>query len=321
MIRVAAPCRLHFGLIHPAALQPWANVDGTGTIPGRRFGGCGVMLDQPQVQVVLTPAPTWSATGPGATRALLFARRFADTLPAGAISPQQIVIEQMLPEHCGFGSGTQLALAIARALASAAGHADWGAVELARRVGRGMRSAIGVHGFQHGGFVVDGGKLHDRDIAPLIAQVSVPGDWCWLLLWPRDNTGVSGAQEHAAMERLASTPAQRQISETLCRLLLLTLLPALVEHDFPTFATGLEDYNARAGDAFAAVQGGRYAPGFASSMIPTVRRLVGTGVGQSSWGELVFAVLPTYAHAEHALQRLTTTNVMSCIAKTFAGHA
>src|SRR5207302_1257090 len=125
-----------------------------------------------------------SAEGPLAERALAFARRFAATLPAGVLAPQRLRVEYASAEHAGLGTGTQLGLAVARLLATIAGQNDLDAVDLARRVGRGQRSALGIHGFAQGGFLVEGGKSAAADVAPLLVRVSFPETWQVVLTFP-----------------------------------------------------------------------------------------------------------------------------------------
>src|SRR5580700_2476622 len=153
MIEVRAPSRLHFGLLNPASVGAWKNVDGEPALDSRLFGGIGLMVEEPGLRLRIESADNWSAHGPVADRALDFARRFAASLPPGVVTPRSIVIEQGPPEHCGLGTGTQLGLAIAKALALACGRPKWNSIELARRVGRGGRSAVGIHGFDRGGLI------------------------------------------------------------------------------------------------------------------------------------------------------------------------
>src|SRR5262249_50286852 len=145
--RVEASSRLHFGLLSlPVGGDRWD--DGP---PRRQFGGVGLMIDSPQVAVSASPAREWSARGPSAQRALKFAQPFAATLPD---RPAFAIEVQSAPEeHAGLGSGTALALSVARAIAVETGHADWPATELAGRIGRGERSAVGIHGFDRGGLI------------------------------------------------------------------------------------------------------------------------------------------------------------------------
>src|SRR2546430_1480649 len=131
MIRVTTGSRLHFGLL------------GLSGSTGRAFGGCGLMVREPAVSVTVCPADEWRAAGPLAARALAFAKRFAESLPPDSLEPQQVTVEECPPEHVGLGVGTQLGLAVARAINRTAGLPDLPAAELARRVGRGARSAVG----------------------------------------------------------------------------------------------------------------------------------------------------------------------------------
>ena len=85
---------------------------------------------------------------------------------------------------------------------------------------------------------------------------------------------------------------------TLCRLVLLGMLPALAEHDLEAFGEALYDFNCRAGEPFAPVQGGVYAGPRIAEVVAFVRQQGVRGVGQSSWGPTVFAVTEDEAGAE-----------------------
>src|SRR5262245_49872241 len=112
MISVTAASRLHFGLFALPArgVIHWPNADGQPTIPARHFGGVGLMIDQPGVQVTVCPAKEWSVDGPSAERTLDIAKRFI----ARRSTPEdqrafRITIERCAREHVGLGTGTQLA--------------------------------------------------------------------------------------------------------------------------------------------------------------------------------------------------------------------
>ncbi len=291
MIRVRAPSRLHFGLLSvtaPGAL--WPDRLSQPTVPSRQFGGVGLMVESPGIHLSMRTAPAWSAEGPLAERALAFARHFAEQIQAereGNFPPQHILIEQAAPEHAGLGTGTQLGLAVGRALAEA-----WGVrldvPTLARLVGRGRRSALGVHGFEHGGFLVEAGKRDPEALAPLVLQMPFPESWRIVLVIPSGLQGVSGKSEAEAFAHLSG--AGNLQTDALCRLTLLGLVPALIEADWRAFSEALYDFNARAGEAFARVQGGVYSHAFVAEVVAFVRGQGIAGVGQSSWGPTVFAV-------------------------------
>jgi beta-RFAP synthase len=306
MIRVTAPARLHFGLFSlPAEGEDfWLDRHGAPVLPARRFGGAGLMIEAPALRLRVESAPDWCADGPLADRALAFARRVAATLPAGTPGPHRVVVEAAPPEHCGFGTGTQLGLAVARALAIAAGLSHLSAPDLALRVGRGLRSALGVHGFAAGGFLVEAGKRSDERVSPLVVRLPFPSAWRVVIALPPGEPGLHGAREREAFATLRGRPSLADTTAVLCRLLLLGMLPALVEEDIDAFGEALHDFNARVGEAFAPVQGGAYGGRRVAEVVASVRRHGVRGVGQSSWGPAVFAVLADQDAGDDLARRL-----------------
>lgn len=290
MICVRTFSRLHFGLFALAGPEgeahDWPDRDGRPALPARRFGGVGLMVERPGLALTVTPAPNWSADGPSAERALAFATRFAQTVRLA--QPFRVHIESSPPEHVGLGTGTQLGLAIACALAETTGRTPWNAALLANLVGRGQRSGLGVHGFEQGGFLVEGGKSRQGDVAPLLCRHLFPDAWRVVLVLPAGLQGTHGIGETEAFAQLprhglAHTEAQ-------CRLVLLSLLPALLERDLATFGEALYDFNRRSGELFAPWQGGLYAHPRIDTIVRTLRNAGVRGVGQSSWGPAVFAL-------------------------------
>ncbi len=293
MIRVTAFSRLHFGVLAlPArAASHWPAADDEPPLPVRHFGGVGLMIDQPGVEVTVAPAGAWSASGPSADRALAFAKYFVATLDAdSARRGFEIIVRRCPPEHVGLGAGTQLALAVARGLALATGHADWDSVELARRTGRGLRSSLGIHGFRHGGLLVEGGKSGAVAISPLLTRLPFPEEWRILLILPHGLQGDSGLREREAFTHLAKRDDALRHTESLCRIVLLNLLPALAERDLPAFGEALHVFNRRVGAMFSPWQGGVYSHPVVGELIAWLRKEGVRGVGQSSWGPAVFAI-------------------------------
>lgn len=304
MIRVRAPSRLHFGLLSFPREPFWANVDGQPLIPARTFGGAGLMIDSPGVCITAQPAAAWSTEGPLARRALTFARQFAETFSPGVITPHCLTIEACPPEHMGLGTGTQLGLAVARSLAISAGLEAMDTLELAQRLGRGQRSAIGIHGFAKGGFLVDGGKRAAESIAPLVVRFAFPEDWRIVLILPPCEIGLHGAKERVELARLQTAGTSPAVIGELSRTVLLGLLPALVDRDLQSFGEALYDYNRRIGQVFAALQGGDYAAPMIEEMITFIRRQGIPGAGQSSWGPATFALVGTEDQARLLVRQL-----------------
>lgn len=289
MIRIRTPSRLHFGLIAPAAKS------------GRRFGGAGLMIDKPGVEVTLEPAAEWRVRGQLAERGRTILERLLSSYLGTQLEPHEICIHTDAPEHMGLGTGTQLALAMARGLAEAAKVEDKTAIALAPLVGRGLRSAIGTHGFDRGGFLVDGGKADDEDVAPLAARLAFPEAWRIVLILPPWPQGIHGLEERQAFGELEETPGR---ADALCRLLLMEILPALAAEDFDAFSESLHDFNRQAGEAFAAIQGGPYANARVDELVQHLSELGVKGVGQSSWGPAVFAMAEDAERARWLVRKL-----------------
>ena len=309
MIEVVTGSRLHFGLLNPCpgapSLSP-LSLEGRGeTGRGeRRFGGAGMMIEQPGFHLRVSPAAEWSAAGPLAERTLGFAHRVAQALENEEVSlrPHRLEVVAAPPEHAGLGTGTQLGMAVARALSVAAGREDIGLAELARLTGRGLRSALGVHGFDRGGFLVDAGQAAPSALAPLVAWSAVPQTWRVVLVLPHAEGAWHGERERQAFSRLAA--AASGITERLCRLVLLGMLPAIAESNLDAFGEAVHEYNALAGEAFSAVQGGTYASARTAEVIAFLRGLGVKGVSQTSWGPTAFAVFGSQEEAEALADRV-----------------
>lgn len=251
------------------------------------------MVESPGIELALRPADHITAGGPLAERVEAFRdewlrRGTGELAGLGAFS---ISVVSAPPDHVGLGTGTQLALATGAALSGFRDGERPAAVEIAERVGRGSRSGVGVHGFDRGGFLVDGGRRRGGGVAPLIAHQPIPDAWRVLLVIPRQERGLSGTLERDAFAALRTVPDPNSTrrSERLCRLLLLGILPALAERDIEAFSEAALEYGAVAGEFFRPVQGDVFASPAVRRMVEALREEGLRGVGQSSWGPTVWA--------------------------------
>ena len=275
-----APARLHMGFL---------DLDGG---LGRRFGSLGFTLEHPGTRIVAMPAAQLRVTGCDAERALRYLQRAATHFgipPAGHFH-----VDATVPAHIGLGSGTQLALALARSLCALYGLTPT-ALELAHATGRGLRSGIGIAGFEQGGFLVDGGN-RGEGVAPVVARADIPDAWSVLLLYDEAATGLHGEAEIEAFRRLPPFTAER--AARLCRVTLMQLLPALAESDLDAFGAAVTVVQNECGDHFAPAQGGRFASPRITAVLDGLRDAGVTCLGQSSWGPTGFAVLPDAGHGE-----------------------
>lgn len=288
-VYVEAPARLHFGVL-----------DLRGDL-GRWFGGIGAAAPGPRLLLSASTAATLDVSGADADRAAAFARRFLESY--GLESGARIEVTRALPQHCGLGSGTQLALAVAAALAELNGiAADAGT--LARAVGRGRRSAVGTWTFEGGGLVVEGGRHKKGDATgPLLARIPFPGEWYCVLAIPHVGPAVHGIDEESAFASLP-TPDESAVRHV-AHLTLMALLPALVDADLSAFGDALTGIQQITGGWFAAAQGGVFANGPSGELVRRMQEWHVPGIGQSSWGPSVYGIVSGATAAEELAGRLT----------------
>lgn len=271
---VEAAARLHFGVLD------------LGRTGGRWFGGLGTAAPAPSLLVSASAASALRAEGEDSERAGEFAARFLahHGIRAGA----HVVVHRALPRHAGLGSGTQLAMAVGRALGTLYG-IDGDAPALARAVRRARRSAVGTWTFAGGGLVVEGGRRPDGDgCGPLLARLPFPPAWRCVVVVPDGAPGLAGLDEDAAFDGLPAPP-EHEVARV-AHLVLLSLLPALAEADIATFGEALTGIQQITGRWFAPVQGGLFAPGLSAELVHRMSKWGASGVGQSSWGPAVYGI-------------------------------
>lgn len=326
-VEVRTPARLHLGMMSFG-------------VPGARaFGGVGVMVDRPGVQVRLRRAMRFEARGTLGERAIEFARACARGWNLGDAACA-IEVVSAPRSHVGLGSGTQLSLAVAagmqhlfrqpRVAEAAAPHPteaalqpteqEWlvdtrEAIECARVVGRGRRSCVGVYGFSRGGLIVESGRIlpespaqeddATRDFSPMVARVRLPSAWRCVVIVGRDVAGLHGDEEKEAFRRLPPVP--QEVSAELARIALLEMLPAAVEGKFAEFSGAVRRYGALAGRPFEPVSQSLPHAEATMQLLELLAELGVVGCAQSSWGPAVIACcesLEAAGELVEALERL-----------------
>jgi beta-ribofuranosylaminobenzene 5'-phosphate synthase len=297
-VYVKTPARLHLGLI-----------DLNGDL-GRMFGGLGVGINRPNVILEVQPSERLVVTGEKTEQVKTLAKRFLETY--NVKSNVTIEVKQIIAEHTGLGSGTQLALAVATALAKLFG-VKASVQELAEAMGRGRRTSVGTTIFEQGGFVVDGGKITgEKRFSATIFRQSFPPDWRFVVAVPDVNKGLAKSEETAAFEAL--TPMKAEDAGKMCRLVMMKLLPSLVERDIKSFGEALTQIQIVIGDYFADVQGGTYSSQTATEGIALLQKLGAYGAGQSSWGPAFYGL----TQKEKAKE--IENNVKAFLKKSVGGH-
>jgi beta-ribofuranosylaminobenzene 5'-phosphate synthase len=272
-------CRLHFTLIDMNAEL------------GRVDGGVGVGLKSPGWTVEVSRDRQWAVDG--AIRSLIGPLK--KTL--GLRSPLQVKVGGGIPGHVGLGSKTQLALALASGLAAFDSKASKLSVrELARIVGRGGTSGIGVTTFEKGGLILDGGHSYGEKggffpsryskvgTPPVLARFEVPSSWYFVVGIPKGRL-IEGKDEAEAFKE--NTPVTGKDVGAVTRTIIMNMLPAVVEDDIEAF-----------GKAVGRLQTMGFKRAENRLQVPEVRLLQrkmvdlgASGAGLSSFGPACFCIM------------------------------
>ena len=293
-VRVTAPSRLHFGMLS----------FGQADVPP--FGGLGAMIDAPRLRLSFTPADAFEVRGPLAERAADFVRRACQHREMVNDPACLIEVLEAPPEHCGLGVGTQLALAVSAGLAALLHWPELKTAAPPAALGRGERSWVGIYGFEHGGLIFESRRQADKEVSSLLHQTLLPAEWRFVLVRPRDEQGLFGPGEKQAFARLPPVPIET--THKLRALAEEQIVPAAHRGDFETFSNALFDYGHTAGTCFWAVQGGPFASRRLASLVETIRSLGVRGVGQSSWGPTLYALVADQQAAEKLVEQLSASN-------------
>lgn len=285
---VTAPSRIHLGLI---------DMNGAS---GRVDGGIGIALNEPGILLEARRSDGVEIHG-GDEDCREAAQRAAEMMlrALGAPGGAEITLRRTYPRHTGLGSGTQLALATASAIAELHGR-QFPVGELARIVGRGGTSGIGTAAFEHGGFIIDGGHTFgthgeksqfspssaSRGLrpAPVTVHRPFPEDWRILLAIPDLPPGASAAREVDIFRTRCPVPIEevRAISHEI----LMRMLPALAERDLDAFGTGV---NHLQNLGFKRVELDLQPPAV-HDLLGVMRDAGAAGAGMSSFGPALYAI-------------------------------
>lgn len=293
MIKITTPCRLHMTLI-----------DMNGEL-GRVDGGAGLTLSSPNVKITAEEADKIQIEG---------LQGFADRMrkAAEALLPEgkgiKISIEEQVPAHVGFGSGTQSSLAAATAVNELYGLGK-SIRELAFAVKRGGTSGIGVKAFESGGFIVDGGhRFKDKGaFMPSAASKVPPGpvlfredfpEWDIVVAVPNDK-GMHDQEEIDIFQKFCPLPIE-EVREV-AHIVLMKMMPAVIEKDIESF-----------GDAVNRVQTVGFNkresliwPDFVKN-IAAFMRSRSYGAGVSSFGPVVYSLVDNKAEGRQLQAEVQT---------------
>ncbi len=298
LIEVSTPARLHLGFLD------------LGASLGRRFGSIGLAINSHQTVIRVTGAKSLTVSGIDnkvvVSKITELAERFIKhcqpALNNTTTLPNLTVVE-LIPEHAGLGSGTQLALTVGRALAEFY-KLPLSTAEIASIMARGQRSGIGINTFDHGGFVVDGGLGENSLLPPMLINMPFPAEWRVLLIFDPQYQGVHGEAETQAFKQLPDFPKAN--SQSICQLTLMQLLPALAEQNIDAFGSAVTEIQALIGAHFAPVQGGLFTSPNVAELVEQARQAGHQGIAQSSWGPTGCVFVDSDTAAKQLQQHLQT---------------
>lgn len=291
---VKTPSRIHLTLI-----------DLNGSL-GRIDGGVGLTLEKPRLVLEVEP---WD---PG----IEIKFKQSHILPQNvmkdyglkikAVAGQMIrhlqledgfrfIVHETYPHHSGLGSGTQLSLAVGK-LISQINDNDMEAIEIAKIVGRGGTSGIGVASFDRGGFIIDGGHLKkdkteflpssasNAPPPPITVRYDFPLEWKVILIIPNLEKGVYGDKEVNIFQDYCPIPLQEV--QKLSHLLLMKMMPAVVEEDLDVFGDAV---NSIQNIGFKKIENQLQNP-LIGDIMQLLRDAGAPGVGMSSFGPTIYAI-------------------------------
>lgn len=291
-VDVITGARLHFGLICGTPATGW------------NFGGFGLMVRDPgwHLRIRQQPSEVPLATAAGALSADVVTVCSTDGVPSSVsadrvsaavaraqevlgISSGSLTVEVLrsMPLHSGFGSGTQLALAMVSGMQVLRRYdRSFDMQQLAEQLGRAGRSAIGTEGFSKGGLIVDYGRTSTSGEPRRLLRVSLPDDWRFVLVRPESVSGLSGESERQYFERRCTMSVDliRSVGDMIEG----PLLTAVREQSFALFAETLSAYGQQIGRFYASAQGDVFSSPQMGDLANWLESQGVHGTAQSSWG-------------------------------------
>jgi len=264
---------------------------------GRIDGSLGVSIDKPNVELTAWRSGEIKAYGKERSKVEMLIEHFLSLIKSR--EKFSIHVEETIPEHVGFGSETQLSLAVAASIAKLL-DLRLSTIELAQIMGRGGTSGIGVAAFETGGLILDGGHTYGKNRekefflpsnasrappAKVLARHEFPEDWGFILATPAVGKGAHGGRETEIFRACCPLPADEV--GAISRIILMKLLPSLLDRDIETFGSGLSDLQNL---GFARTAKHLMHPATARC-IQAMRDAGAYGAGQSSFGPTAYGLI------------------------------
>jgi beta-ribofuranosylaminobenzene 5'-phosphate synthase len=275
---------------------------------GRLHGSIGVAIKNPKI--LLEASRNKKLICNGAKKEIVFKYAKKILIESGIKKSAKFKIISDIPSHMGFGSGTQLALAVGKAISNLY-DLDYSIDEIALIMERSKVSGVGTYAFKHGGFIIDGGhQINKKEkIPPEIFRIDFPDNWYLVIGLPNIKAGKSGKIEKNAFKEMEPPP--ESLIEKISHRVLMQMIPSIIETDILRFGEAMTSIDNQFGEYWINIQGGKYSHPMIESGINFLLKSGAHGAGQSSWGPAFYGLAEGEIHAKtlsNKLRRFLNTN-------------
>ncbi len=284
MFRIRTPSRIHLTLI-----DLWGGL-------GRVDGGVGISLQNPHFVLEARKIRRGiRVQGPFRDEIMVAAKKvLAKKMVKKGVDFRVL---ECYEKHVGLGSGTQAALSAGMAV-NKLYKVNLSVREIARTVGRGGTSGIGVAAFESGGFILDGGHMFGPDEEksqflpsraskagppPILLRHDFPTRWAIVMALPSIMRGASGIGEIDIFSKLC--PIDKEDVQKLCHIILMQLLPAMMENDIERFGEAINEIQQT---GFNKIYGIEQQHPIIGKLIRVIGNSGAAGSGMSSFGPVTF---------------------------------
>ena len=267
----------------------------------RNFGSLGLAITKFENIIEVNPADSFKIIGNESQKILQTLNLLNEKY---ILKPCTIKLIKKIPEHCGLGSGTQLALSLGKIL-SIISRKKIPINDLASVTHRGRRSGIGIQSFKTGGFIIDGGKINEFSSPPTIFKSKWPESWKIILIFDKSFKGLSGVKEKEEFENILDI--SNKITNENCYNLVMKIMPGLVEKNFHLFCSGINTIQNNTSKMFFKSQGGKYSSKKIEFLFESIQKIGNFAFGQSSWGPTGFIFCENNLEQQKVLSSMNKT--------------
>lgn len=257
--------------------------------PPFKYGAIGLGISEPRFKLIIKVPGKGRVDGiEGEGRNVIY-----EVLKKLSIQKRlDIEFNGFINYHVGLGSITRLVMALLLGL-NKLNYLNDDVISLARKMGRGKISSVGIFSSLYGGFIIDSGLYNDKP-PQLLLRFNFPNSWYAIVVIPKNIKGLSDETEHNILKEPEPFKKQKSLYKHLTM-----LITSLKLKDFKLFSKSLGKIQRLTGEYFSRYQGGIYCCEEVSEIINHMRGSMKiTGVGQSSWGPTCYGFTMGFENAK-----------------------